>query len=1325
MAAESVELARAFVSVIPSMKGARTQIAKDLGAAAPAVEKTGRSLGGTLTKGLKWAAVGAGGAIAGVIGKSLVGGFKRLTSIENAQAKLTGLGHSAGNVQKIMDNALAAVKGTAYGLDEAAGVAASTVAAGIKPGKELEGVLKLVGDASTIAGVGMGEMGAIFNKVAASNKIQGDVINQLHDAGIPIVAMLGEELNKTAAEVYDMASAGEIGFDTFRSAMEKGLGGAALKSGNTTVGSFKNMNAALSRFGVTLLKDVHPLLAPFFNTITGGLDKATEKVGPFVSLIGERVGGAFSMAKDGAQGLYDLIVNGDFTGAFGKAFGVYEDAPIVDFLLTLREKFIETRDEIVGGARAFGQAFLDGGTDITSSGFAGILESIGLTARNLWDAAGPALGQLIPAAIDVVTALSPLGLILEALAPVLPQLAEAAGKLAGVLAVALAGAFEFLAPIVAGILTGLADFVGWITESEDRMKIAAGVITAVAIPALLTWGTQAAIAGVKNVIAWATSAAGAVKAGIVYSLQGIKIIGTWVAMGIAAMKSGAQTVAIWAMYKAEAIKGAAVHAVQSARVATAWAVQSTAAFLSGAKQKAVWVGTIVAQAASSAGTFALHAAKVVGGWVLMGAQSLIHAARMAAAWFIALGPVGWVIAAVVGLVALVIANWDKVVGWTRKAWDWVVGALRNAGQWLKDTFAPIFTWFRDKIIGPVFTWINDKVQWWWRLAKLVWGTAIDFIRGAFATAFTWFRDRVIKPVWDTIGGLIDTAWNKVIKPVFETLRRAVSEDVPRAFENAKKTIGEIWAGIQEVVKAPIRFVIERVINDGLIGAFNTLAGLIGMGKLDPVPVPGWLQAKGKQVGSGSKGPMRAFARGGVLPGYEPRKRDTVLTPMRAGEGVLVPEVMRATGAGWLHALNRAGNTGGVSAVRRLLHEGRAKGGLIHPMGGPYTVSSGYRTGSRPDHDGIDFAAATGTPVKAAAKGSVLLAGWGAGGAGNMVKLHHGGGLESLYYHLASVAVRAGQAVKAGQLIGGVGSTGNSTGPHLHFTVRQGGRDVNPASFLAGDLGEGTGGSGVFNPFAGMIDLAANLLKGAFPGGAHFIDLVAGVGKEFTGRLSDWVGKKIAEVGDFVSDTAGTVGTVVRWTGTASKALRHTGDWSVGNLASLMRRMQQESGGNPNAVNDWDVNAQRGTPSKGLMQVIGPTFAAYRDPSLPNNVLDPLANIVAAIRYTKARYGSLRAGWDRPGGYALGGIIPTLYDDGGWLEAYGRPQLVQNKTGKPEAVLTDERWRIAEAALDRVSGGGDQYHFHGVPMDQAEDFARAVMFERRRIQRGGKYAGAQL
>jgi murein DD-endopeptidase MepM/ murein hydrolase activator NlpD len=97
------------------------------------------------------------------------------------------------------------------------------------------------------------------------------------------------------------------------------------------------------------------------------------------------------------------------------------------------------------------------------------------------------------------------------------------------------------------------------------------------------------------------------------------------------------------------------------------------------------------------------------------------------------------------------------------------------------------------------------------------------------------------------------------------------------------------------------------------------------------------------------------------------------------------------------------------------------------------------------HTGIDFGAPYGAPIVASANGQVASAGWD-GGYGKAVRINHGAGLTTLYGHMSRVAVAPGQAVAAGQVIGYIGSTGLSTGPHLHYELHRGGQRIDPASF---------------------------------------------------------------------------------------------------------------------------------------------------------------------------------------------------------------------------------------------------------------------------------------
>ena len=138
----------------------------------------------------------------------------------------------------------------------------------------------------------------------------------------------------------------------------------------------------------------------------------------------------------------------------------------------------------------------------------------------------------------------------------------------------------------------------------------------------------------------------------------------------------------------------------------------------------------------------------------------------------------------------------------------------------------------------------------------------------------------------------------------------------------------------------------------------------------------------------------------------------------------------------------AKTTGVASIPSRLPVEGSRDsssfGSRIHPV-----------TGRRTNHDGLDMSAPTGTPIYATADGRVEMAQW-YGGYGNYVQIEHGGDIETRYGHMSRMNVRPDQEVKKGDLIGWVGSTGRSTGPHLHYEVRIAGEPVDPEPYLNRD-----------------------------------------------------------------------------------------------------------------------------------------------------------------------------------------------------------------------------------------------------------------------------------
>lgn len=255
------------------------QLAKETGLdkLAGGAKKFGRALKSTVK--------GIGAVAAGIAALALKGGFTRAMDIEEAQAQLKGLGHGAKDIDRIMDSALDSVKGTSYGLGEAATVAAGAVAAGIEPGEGLTDTLKLTANAAANAKVDIDDMGSILNKVWTKNKATTQELNQLADKGIPIWTDLAEHYKVNADEMEKMVSRGEVDAETFAEVLTGTVGNSADEMGETVKGRWKNMMAALSRGGEAFLTGVWPL----FKEGLGGITDLLDQIAPYAEAAGAAV----------------------------------------------------------------------------------------------------------------------------------------------------------------------------------------------------------------------------------------------------------------------------------------------------------------------------------------------------------------------------------------------------------------------------------------------------------------------------------------------------------------------------------------------------------------------------------------------------------------------------------------------------------------------------------------------------------------------------------------------------------------------------------------------------------------------------------------------------------------------------------------------------------------------------------------------------------------------------------------------------------------------------------------------------------------------------
>ena len=282
-------LGNAYVQIVPVATGITKKMDTVL---APGAASAGQLAGATISRNISTGLQKVGGAMTTFItkpalaaatilgGATIFSGWKRMTEIDNAKVKLQAIGNSAKDVQTITQNALEAVKGTAYGMDAAMTASASAVAAGIKPGKQLETYLKAISDAAAVAGVDMNEMGYIFNSVATKGKVSNKELKEMAQRGIPVYQYLSKELGVTADKVFELAKKGEISLSDFQNAVSKNIGGAAKEIGSKTItGAISNLKASISRIGANFLGSADDANS-FAGKILPLLNKLMESLAP-------------------------------------------------------------------------------------------------------------------------------------------------------------------------------------------------------------------------------------------------------------------------------------------------------------------------------------------------------------------------------------------------------------------------------------------------------------------------------------------------------------------------------------------------------------------------------------------------------------------------------------------------------------------------------------------------------------------------------------------------------------------------------------------------------------------------------------------------------------------------------------------------------------------------------------------------------------------------------------------------------------------------------------------------------------------------------------
>lgn len=600
--------------------------------------------------------------------------------------------------------------------------------------------------------------------------------------------------------------------------------------------------------------------------------------------------------------------------------------------------------------------------------------------------------------------------------------------------------------------------------------------------------------------------------------------------------------------------------------------------------------------------------------------------------------------------------------------------------------------FYNTLIGQQSSFVTAQLNSW-----NGYRTAVGEIVTGMTTDVNAKFTELSQNLAETVNGPITETMN-----TFDPLLRSVVG----WFDAAATDIGSMWDRTVPAVADPSRKIINDIYNGGVRVAWSKVHTWLDLPELEQFTAG--FAAGGSLVplsDLGNPNNPKNIRNGGPLKAASGSRDSTLFAGMR-GEYVMNKKMVQGAGGvsnleAWRHAVNRGvkpiqtGGTVNFDAVPGFAvggalgmdprREHQAVPGVIQQVPkilGPYNgLPYQYGGGGSP---GYDCSGWTGAVHKLLLGKSHLGRIWttevnfssfgykrGKDGYWSMGVHNGGGGMNShTAGTLAGVNYESGGAHNTSRIGGPAAGTINPQFENQYYLPELGGKFI-------GSAGGRPGAVAMTPMLLEMWDSHMNPVKQSISGLAYG----GTIGKnpmaayEKYNKLRDVVKKKgeekdrqaaAAALREYGQAAAGSYGGgVERWRSVVQEVLRRTGNplsWDELTLA----QMQTESGGNPRAINLYDSNAMKGTPSKGLMQVIDPTFAAYRDPQFPNDIWDPMANIAAGLNWAKTK-GGPPAVWGRGSGYDAGGWLPT------------GASLAYNATRKKEPILTRDQWDSIYAA----------------------------------------------
>lgn len=1218
------------------------------------------SVGSRLMGGLKTMGTGAllgvgaqiGSTVTEGIGTAFSKGFSRLASIEQAQTMLEGLGNSGAQVQSIMDSAMDSVSGTAFGFGEAASMAATFSGAGIKESEELTRILSLVGDTAAITGSDFTEMGSIWTKVATGQKLQTTEMQQLMDRGLGVLPELQAHYGVTADEARKMVTEGKVSFEDFSEIMENMVGGSAALMGETFSGSAANMQAALGRLGAKLLDPIYSNAPAIFGAIGEGVDRLGEHMAPLIEEFSTRFG---PMIEDFASRLGPWLVE------------------TIDLTAEKLKESIQWIRENEEGLKT-----------------AAVVVGAAVATWKLWSAA-----VAINNARILIGQKGLLGYIATT------KMATAVTKL-----LSLATKANIFGLIVTGIAAAVAGLIWFFTKTETGREMWSKFTTAIVDG--WNWTTEKLGAGVQwiqdkfnSFIGWISDAWSGItsifKGDFTSELResfGVEednpLISGFlkaheILTGIPQLITGIADI----LFRGD-FTGMPFGLEEDSGLVNFFFTIRDAAIKTGEIISAVWDGivTVGKYAIAIIGTIVITPLilywNLLSGAVKLGYEKLILPTFNAFAalgkwlWENALKPVfsgistAWSAmgdALAVGwawidenIIQPFIEGWDVlgekvsiVLDWVAEKWQLTQDFLGLGWLWIDENMIQPFMaglgWLGDRF-AEIITWIGDQ----WNLAQMLLAAGWLWIDGnvfqLFRDGAQWVGDKFQQVVdgiglaWDAAKLMLHAGWLWIDQNVFSIFRLGV-ELMKSATETAMNGIGLAFDWLREKTATPINFVIREVYMGGIRQAWGAVARLVDVPELPEI----------QEIGGFAQGTAR-------VPGARTRHDNMHMVSndgrfgisLRGGEGVVVPEVVDGLGEKTINDLNSVGLRSGAQGVRTYMEHfgGFSNGGIIDSMIGfvskhfpQLQMTSGWRftdNGLHSRGQAADFSnQGQGGPSTPESRGLA-----------RAIYQNFPNQTEQLIHW----KLDGWQNLLSGRPFDYGAATNAQHTDHVHWGM------LSPLNYDADELDLSGGGSGVFETITAM---AKRLWDGfidkvpSFDGSGIIGDLPEAFLKKTAGTAWDYI-KSLAD--KIMSTFTGTSGAgAEQWRDLARTALARFG-YGEEYLDAMVKQIDIESSGDPNAINLWDENATvRGTPSRGLLQVIDPTYRDVRNKfpdafeGLPDDPTHPLTNLVAGIGALERDWGGPAGGrWPTVDGYSEGGIINVphmgIYDTGGVLPKGG-------------------------------------------------------------------------